>query len=172
MRHHLAPILAVAAFAGAGPALAQDATAQTGLIPMSRAMEIAQGSVNGGVLEAELETENGVQVYEIEIVQEAEVFEISVNAETGEIVSKTEQRLESFVSGIFQDDELAAAQAARGTLQGVLADMEGTDGARIEELSLDEEDGRWLYEIEMEDGNGRREVLVDATTGEIVSDDD
>lgn len=170
MRHHLALLAAAAAFAAPGAALAQEATAQAGAVTMSRAIEVAQGRIDGGVLEAELETEGGAEVYEIDIVRGSDIHEVSVDARTGEIVSETEQRLDSFVSGIFQDDALSAAEAARATLVGALAGLE-RDGARIEELDLDEEDDRWLYEVEMEDASGGREIWIDAATGEIVEDE-
>ncbi|WP_375259507.1 PepSY domain-containing protein [Citreimonas sp.] len=162
MRHSLPLIMAAAALA-AGPALAQDAPETVG---MARAIEAAQGSVAGGVLEAELETEGGIRVYEIDIVQGGDVYEVSVDAQSGEVVSQSEQRLDSFVSGIFQDEELQAAEAASGMLVEALTGLE-QDGARIEELELDDEDDRWVYEIEM-DGGG--EYHLDTGTGELVED--
>ncbi len=168
----LALLLSASALVGAGHALAQDATIQPSVVGMASAIEVAQASVEGGVLEAELETEGGIQVYEIEIVRGSQIHEVSVNAQTGEIVSGTEQGIESFISGIFQEDELEVAQAARGILNDALVTLEEQDGVRIEELSLDEEDGRWFYEIELEDAMGGRDVLIDATTGAILAGDD
>ncbi len=169
MLKHLALLLSASAFAGPGVAIAQESVTQPEVVGMAKAIEAAQTSVDGGVLEAELETEGGLQVYEVDIVLGSQVHEVSVNAQTGEIVSATEQRLDSFISGIFQDDELEAAQAARGMLGQALATIEQQDGVRIEEISLDEEDGRWLYEVELEDTTGSREMMIDASTGEVLA---
>ena len=51
-----------------------------------------------------------------------------------------------------------------------LTELEATDGTRIEELSLEEEDGRMVYEIELTDASGERELLIDAATGESLTD--
>ncbi|HAC50610.1 MAG TPA: hypothetical protein DCE85_15220, partial [Sulfitobacter sp.] len=60
---------------------------------------------------------------------------------------------------------------SRDVLMKALAELEGQDGTRIEELSLDDEDDRMVYEVELTDATGEREVLIDASTGEITQDD-
>lgn len=39
----------------------------------------------------------------------------------------------------------------------------------ITELELDEDDGRLIYEIEIESVNGEAEIDIDAYTGDIIS---
>lgn len=169
MRQHVTPAFAACVLAVSGQAIAQEAVGQLDLVSMTRAIEAATGRIDGGVLEAELENEDGLLVYEIDLVSGSDVYEVAVDARTGDIVSQTEQRITGFVSGLFQEDEMRAAEAARPTLQQALSDIEQQTGARIEALSLDEEDGRWLYEIEIRDDMGEREVMIDALTGEVVA---
>ncbi len=172
MRQHLTPAFTACVLAMSGQAFAQEAGGQQDLVSMTRAIEAATGRIDGGVLEAELENEDGLLVYEIDLVSGSDVYEVTVDARTGDVVSQTEQRITGFVSGLFQEDELRAAEAARPTLQQALSDIEQQTGARIEELSLDDEDGRWLYEIELRDNMGEREVMIDALTGEVVATED
>ena len=133
--------------------------------------EPANRSIDGGVLEAEIETEGDALVYEIDLVRGEAVYEVTVNAATGEVISQSEEQLTSFLSGLFQEDELRAAGTSRDVLMKALAELEGQDGTRIEELSLDDEDDRMVYEVELTDATGEREVLIDATTGEVTQDD-
>lgn len=150
---------------------AQETALQAERISMSQAIKAAQGSIDGGVLEAEIETEGDALVYEIDLVRGEAVYEVTVNAATGEVISQSEEQLTSFLSGLFQEDELRAADASREVLMKALADLEGQEGTQVEELSLDEENDRMVYEVELIDASGEREVLIDANTFEITNDD-
>ena len=160
-----------------GPAsvLAQDAaTPDTSVkaeaVAMTRAIEAARGQIDGGVLEAEIETEDGALIYEIDMVKGSDVYEVTVDAQSGEVISQSEEQLTGFLSGLFQKDELRAAGQSGDSLMQALTELEATDGTRIEELSLEEEDGRIVYEIELTDASGERELLIDAATGESLTD--
>ena len=150
---------------------AQETAPEAERVSMSQAIKAAQSSIDGGVLGAEIETEGDALVYEIDLVRGEAVYEVTVNAATGEVISQSEEQLTSFLSGLFQEDELRAAGSSRDVLMKALAELEGQDGTRIEELSLDDEDDRMVYEVELTDATGEREVLIDASTGEITQDD-
>ena len=66
---------------------------------------------------------------------------------------------------------MRAAGDSRAVLMKALAEIEGQDGTQVEELSLDDEDDRMVYEVELTDASGERELLIDASTGEITNDD-
>lgn len=56
-------------------------------ITMEEAMGIALGQVPGQIVKVELDTEKGVQVYEVDIITAQGVkYEVAVNVSTGEIV--------------------------------------------------------------------------------------
>ncbi|MEX3313925.1 PepSY domain-containing protein [Sulfitobacter sp. PS-8MA] len=176
MRQHFTALAATLILAPAS-AMAQDAAtpapaAQNERVSMTRAIEAAQAQFDGGVLEAEIETEDGRLIYEIDMVRGSDVYELAVDAQTGDVLSQSEERLTSFLSGLFQEDELRAAGDSGDILMKALADLEATGVTQIEELSLDEEDGRMVYEIELTDASGEREILIDAATGETVVDAD
>ena len=150
---------------------AQETAPKAERISMSQAIKSAQSSIDGGVLEAEIETEGDALVYEIDLVRGESVYEVTVNAATGDVMKQSEEQLTSFLSGLFQEDELRAAGTARDVLMTALTELEGQDGTWIEEVSLDDEDDRMVYEVELTDATGEREVLIDATTGEVTQDD-
>ncbi|MFG6590072.1 PepSY domain-containing protein [Sulfitobacter sp. 1A12157] len=150
---------------------AQETAPEAERISMSQAIKAAQSSIDGGVLEAEIETEGDALVYEIDLVRGEAVYEVIVNAATGEVMKQSEEQLTSFLSGLFQEDELRAAGTARDVLMTALTELEGQDGTWVEEVSLDDEDDRMVYEVELTDATGERDLLIDATTGEITPDD-
>ena len=165
------PFTAIAATLLLTPAaaLAQEAPSE-GPLSMTRAIEAAQAQIDGGVLEAEIETEDGALIYEIDMVRDGEVYEVTIDAQSGEVLSQSEEQLTGFLSGLFQQDELRAAEAAGDSLLQTLTTLEGAEGAQIEELTLEEEDGRMVYEVEFTEAAGAREIMIDAATGERLSD--
>ncbi|EDQ06587.1 hypothetical protein DSM14862_00328 [Sulfitobacter indolifex] len=168
---HKFTAIATTLFLAPAALFAQETAPQTDRISMSQAIKAAQASIDGGVLEAEIETEGDALVYEIDLVRGEAVYEITVNATTGEVLSQSEEQLTSFLSGLFKEDELRAAGDSRAVLMKALAEIEGQDGTQVEELSLDDEDDRMVYEVELTDASGERELLIDASTGEITNDD-
>lgn len=58
----------------------------TNLISLAEAVQIALQQVNGTVVKAELDTDNGRWVYEIDIRVNYAVYEVTVDAVTGQII--------------------------------------------------------------------------------------
>lgn len=80
-------------------------------------------------------------------------------------------------SGRRRDEQERARQAlAEGRirpLSDILATLDGQLGGRVLDVELDEEDGRFVYEIKVVTPRGRRrEIEVDAATGRILKVDD
>jgi uncharacterized membrane protein YkoI len=80
----VAGLLAIAGTAGFAT---MQANAETPTLTQAQAVEIALAKVPGEVQETELEREDGVQVYEIEILTADGVeMEVEINADSGEIL--------------------------------------------------------------------------------------
>ncbi|PAV29729.1 hypothetical protein CIL05_10185 [Virgibacillus profundi] len=63
-------------------------------ITIEEAMHIALEQVPGQVVKIELDTENGIQVYEVDIVTaQGALFEVSVDINTGTIVEIEQDRI-------------------------------------------------------------------------------
>ena len=57
------------------------------------------------------------------------------------------------------------------SLDRILQDTRGQYGARVLESELEEKDGRYVYEVELVDEQGRvREMKFDASTGEVLKE--
>jgi uncharacterized membrane protein YkoI len=96
IRNHAAAILLALAAASpatrAGTDEAEEARALTdsgAILPLEQILEKAKQEFPGRVIEIELDRENGVHVYELEIVDpEGRVWELEIDAATGELLEK------------------------------------------------------------------------------------
>lgn len=130
--------------------------------------EIIEIEYPGNITEFELDTEDGRVIYEIEIKDENVKYDLDVDANTGEVikvdekkykqnkkntdeVTETETKLEDIIS--VEEAEAIAQKEFSGT---------------VTQLELDKDDGRYVYEIELRNGNQEAEMDIDAKTGEIL----
>ena len=64
-----------------------------GLMPLEKIIDEAKARRAGQVIEAEVRTIDGTDVYEIEILdEEGKVWELYFNAKTGELISQGEEK--------------------------------------------------------------------------------
>lgn len=76
---------------GVASALPAKSDVQTPTLYTVQAIEIAKAGVPGLVIKAELDDDDGVQIYEVEIVNADGIeMEVKINAETGEILEAEE----------------------------------------------------------------------------------
>jgi uncharacterized membrane protein YkoI len=136
-------------------------------IGLAAAIKAAQSRVQGGILEAELETEAGRRVYEVDVASNGQVREVKVDALTGEVLAMEDQPLSGAWKRWFDRDELRAAEAAGGSIVQALSGLPG--GHQATEAELEEKGGRWVYKVEIATGTGENEVLLDATTGQALA---
>lgn len=150
--------------------------------------QIVIDQYGGTITELELEKKKGKAVYEIEVHDGKKEFELLVDAETGEVIkekiddrddvekkhpdkkpaikekqveNKKPQNKDNVSRNAKAEENLIGMEEAKTI---ALREFDG----RIEELELDEDDGRLVYEIELGDGNREAELEIDAKTGEIV----
>ncbi|WP_163580317.1 PepSY domain-containing protein [Gracilibacillus saliphilus] len=129
---------------------------ESSFISREEAKTIATEKYYGTVVEAELDEDDGSYYYEMEIWTDKGEVDLKINARSGEIV---------YIS-VDEDDKLSSevtisADEARSIAKGK---YEGT----IQEFELDEDDGRYMYELEMRTDKGELELEIDANNGEIM----
>ncbi len=129
-------------------------------------------------MEVKLDYENGMMVYEVEFKADGYEYEYEINAVTGAVVTfDTEldddtigqSQSGSQISGSVSADTFIGEEKAREIALSHAGVQEGT--IRDYKVDIDEEDGRYVYEIEFESGNLECEYEIDAVSGEIVTYD-
>lgn len=111
-----------------------------------------------------LDWDDGVQIYEIEFYNTAnyQSYAYEIDAKTGAVLSMTYQASGGAQSGgsVYIGEEKARSIA--------LARVPGATADAIRELKLDQDDGRWEYEIELVYNQREYEFTLDAFTGTVL----
>jgi len=108
-------------------------------ISEEEAVSIATAAVQGTVQEVELENVNSNPVYEVDIEKDGKEFEVSVDAETGQIKSVEEESEDVPITGSAL--ERASAAALNHIGEGEVTDTE-----------IGDEEGYYEIEITLDDG--------------------
>ncbi|HLR74314.1 MAG TPA: PepSY domain-containing protein [Virgibacillus sp.] len=142
------------------PAKSSTKDEQKTVIDVHDAVEFALKEFTGTVTEIELDEDDGRFIYEIEIKSGNEKAEFDIDVYTGEILSieienKRKQQLPDESKLIHVNEAIDIA----------LNEFSGT----ITDLELDKDDGRYIYEIDIQSGHEEVELDIDAYTGKILS---
>ncbi|MCR5877707.1 PepSY domain-containing protein [Phenylobacterium sp. J367] len=161
----IAKTFLIAALATTG--LTAAAVAQTAAAPqtigVARAVAAAEQATGGRAFEADLDTERGVLVYEIDLVKDGRPMEATIDATSGQVIRQTQP---AKLRLPFGQEDLKAAQTAPRTLSETIAAVEAATKGRVTDIGLEREGGRHYYEVELA-GAQDREVRVDLRTGAI-----
>lgn len=148
-----------------GVALAEDSVPSVSkqaekMISLQEAKQVATEKVKGGIVtEIELDEDDGRYHFDVDLKDGKYEYDLEVDAFTGEIIKfekEADKNHKQVKSGKLLTKEEAIAIAkkrASGTVQ---------------EIELDEDDGRKEYDIEMRDGEFKYEFELDAVTGEFL----
>jgi uncharacterized membrane protein YkoI len=130
------------------------------VLTIQEAKEKAHEEFQGKVIEIELDHDDGRLLYEINLVDETSEVEIEMDAVTGEIFEKEKERADR--------DKQLKAQANVLTIQEAKEIAQAEFAGKVIEMELDEDDGRFVYEMELVNNNSEAEIDMDAETGEIL----
>lgn len=130
-------------------------------VSMHEAKEIALNRVGGGMV-IELEYDADDQEYEITIQFNGYEYEIEMDALTGDITEIDSDELDD-------DDRFYGDPGLIGLNQAREIALNRVGGGIIEKIELDEEDDRFIYEVELDFDGVEYELEIDAYTGEILS---
>lgn len=169
------------------PAVEQPITGQTGeqqpqqsaSITEEQAKEIAANHAGVAVADltfhsVSLEEDDGRRVYDVEFYSGSTEYDYEIDAATGDILSydndvenfsipqQSAQNPQGAATGSYIGDD--AAKAAALQRAGLTEDQ-----VRWEKCELDEDDGRFSYELEFSSGQHEYECEVEAFTGEILN---
>lgn len=112
------------------------------------------------IVDYELNEDDGKHIYEIEVRQTSGIGELKINAETGEIlVHTTKEEAVDDQEWNVTPTYISHEEAGRIAQEEV--------GGVIDDIELDD-DGRGIYEVELEVGDSDVDVYIDAVTGEVL----
>lgn len=131
-------------------------------IGVTRAVAAAEKALSARAVEAELDTWKGRLVYDVELVRGGALHDAVIDAQTGKLLASGKQRWESMWASWFEKDRFAVTTRPLGA---TLAALEAETGGRVEEVSLDDEGGRTVYEVELATAAGVAEIAIDPATG-------
>jgi len=134
----------------------------------------------GTITELELDKEWGKAVYEVEVHANGMEYDLKLDADTGEVIVEDQEKANHDDKVHPQESQSAAESNNKGS------DGKGNSGAdliniervkeialnefdgTITDLELDDDDGRFIYEIEVRNGEKEAEFEIDAQTEEIL----
>lgn len=124
---------------------------------------------NSHFKELELEKDNGRYVYEIEIKVDGKDGDVYVDAMNGEIIYIDDDLLkDTSEEHRISNERIGEFISAQDALEIAFAHI-GEKG-EVDELELERDESRFVYEIEIELSNDREvEMDIDAKTGEIIN---
>lgn len=153
-------------------------------ITLERAKQIALDDAKAGnVTRAELDRENGIWVFEIEVVDGNIEKDYKINADTGEIINayvETDRDLTAqnqsndntnHESGNTSANASKPSNAKIGLDKAKEIALKEAKKGNITKAELDRENGILVYEIEVIDGNVEKDYRIDANTGAILKTD-
>lgn len=138
-------------------------TASAVSLDAMQAMNIATQQVQGTVLEAELDREDGKLIYEVEVATQNGVTEFEIDANTGEILNTENEKLRGH-----DKKELAALNKAKLSMMQAIEAAKTMQPGKIVAVEIDRDDNQTLYEFEIVKDNGMYELEMDANSGELV----
>lgn len=140
-------------------------------ITIDQAKTAALKAANGRVDDVDLERDHGKVYYEVDIEQTNGEVEVHVDALTGKVLSVLDKD---------KDDDDHDHSSSNGTVsthvkitseQASAIAAKQVSGGRVVKIELDEDDNRYIYEVDLRTTKGEAEVEVDANTGKVLSID-
>jgi len=134
------------------------------IITEQEATDIAAKAVGGTVNEMELDEDDNRYVYEFELNTSKGEAEVKVDAVTGKVLEKEYD----------DDNDDDREEKDQFSKQNIITEQEAIDIAKkavdgtVNEMELDEDDNRYVYEFELNTSKGEAEVKVDAASGKVL----
>jgi uncharacterized membrane protein YkoI len=128
-------------------------------VNLKQAIDNASKEQAGTITSVELDSQNGKAYYEVEVNDDKNEYNLRVNADDGSVDAKKDNDDDDDNNQVAQpkvDIKTAAETALTQEKDAVLTD-----------ISLDEDDGKLEYEVELRNGKEEIEVTIDADTGDV-----
>lgn len=154
------------------------------LLSENKAAAIALDKAGGGnVTSVELDRDNGIYIYEIKVKNGNVKYEFDINAKTGAIIKEEQKKLsnnkqnetKTNTTTTKKPKEETKGTSNNSSSQNLISKDKAksialgkTGGGTITDFELDKEHGKYVYEIEIRNGNVEYDLDIDAKTGKII----
>lgn len=135
------------------------------MITAAEAKEIALDLYPGTIVSFEFDSDDRKPHYEIEITSETEKVDVEVDAVSSKAVI-TER--EAIGKGKNDKDYAAAAKNAKISQDDAVKIAMAQFNGELHEIDIDEDDNRFVYDVELRSATEKAEFEIDMQTGEIV----
>ena len=140
----------------------------SGWISADEAKTIALEAAGGGEVR-EMELDRDDREYEFEIRGESGEVDVKIDAKSGKVLKTERDDQDDDRDDKDDDDRQAAPSNLISEDKAIqIAKSKAGSAAEVIEAELDEDDGRWHYELELRDDKFEYEVDVDAENGDII----
>lgn len=129
----------------------------------------------GTIKELELDKEGNKLYYEAEIIAENQAYDVKLDAESGEVVYEEIDDDDDDRNLDGKEQEAALKNGNKEDRSNIIAQEKAIEIAKQEfdgevvELELDYDDGSYVYEMELVNGQQEADVDIHAETGDILS---
>ena len=161
--------------------LVAQAAAQQPVRPMrgtslAQAVRVAEKQTGGRARKAEMETERGIDVYEIKTVSKEGSTKVHVDPASGNVVRVNTPGIVAAVAGVFDRDDQREDQAALARLEASsmsLADAidaaQKETGGRAVKAAVKSRYGATLFAVKVVKDLTLQKVMLDPATGKVVT---
>ncbi|WP_019614964.1 PepSY domain-containing protein [Psychromonas ossibalaenae] len=140
---------------------------------LEQAVEKVTTDYQGQIIEFELDDHDGQSTYEIEVInlQKEEKYKLHLSTADGTVLKEKSRSLSTLGFSRLDDDEYQALkelETSQFSLSSALAELREQYTAEVMEFELENEKGITFYKFKLIDQQGRKRVIVDVKTGEMI----
>ncbi|GIP00181.1 hypothetical protein J14TS5_52660 [Paenibacillus lautus] len=135
---------------------------QQQLIGMEKAEQLALAAASGKVESMDIDRKKGKLVYDVEIQQNNRDVDVWIDAYTGKSLGVRVDRNED------DDDRDNLPGNLIGAGKASAIAVKHVKSGTAVEVDLDQDDGRWVYDVEVKTANGSSDVEVHAISGKVI----
>ncbi|WP_026676294.1 PepSY domain-containing protein [Fictibacillus gelatini] len=159
-----ASALALAAGIGTAGVVVHAANANV-KISKEQARQMVADQLKGKVTKQELDHDDGKVVYDMDVIAHNNRYDVDLDANTGKMINveKDEEH-----NGDDHEDHLQNVNPKISVDQAVSIASAHAKGTPVD-LELDEEHGKMIYEIDLQEKTTAHEVKIDAATGKVLN---
>ena len=142
------------------------ATGLQAAVTFNDALKLAEKNFPGSsVKEVSLDAKKGTTFYKIESFKDKQEQSIKIDANSGQVVK---HEIESNII-VLPNKAIDFSKFALNIDDAVTKALSLEAGGSLDRAELDNKNGTWVYDIELDKGLGDKRVIINAETGEIIS---